>query len=205
MRIPARYRPVDCVTTSVALAVVLVVLSLSTLSISAQTPGSGSQGGTAPAQEVAGTSTDLFVMFGSDFDRPGLLPRANYNIGIGHTFGFLKKDPIGDELTFGYTYENSGSHGFLHTVHGEHTESVGLMKNFSLPETKTVTGYTWIQSGITSYTGYAHVKNRLDSGVSLGAIVHFNNNSSIWIQESYSKVVTVAWYTTSSVGYTYSW
>jgi hypothetical protein len=144
-------------------------------------------------------------MIGSDFDRPGLVPRANYNIGIGHTFGFLKKDPIGDELTFGYTYENAGTHGFLHTAYGEHTESAGVMKNFSLHKTKTVTGYTWLQSGITSYTGNARVQNRLDSGVSLGAIVHCNNNNSIWIQESYSKVVTVPWYTTSSIGYTYSW
>jgi hypothetical protein len=159
----------------------------------------------SPEAETSSTSTDLFVMIGSDFDRPGLVPRANYNIGIGHTFGFLKKDPIGDELTFGYTYENAGTHGFLHTAYGEHTESAGVMKNFSLHKTKTVTGYTWLQSGITSYTGNARVQNRLDSGVSLGAIVHCNNNNSIWIQESYSKVVTVPWYTTSSIGYTYSW
>ena len=160
---------------------------------------------TGPEADASSTSTDLFVMIGSDFDRPGLLPRANYNIGIGHTFGFLKKDPIGDELTFGYTYENAGTHGFLHTDFGEHTESAGVMKNFSLPKTKTLTGYTWIQSGITSYTGNAHVQNRLASGVSLGAIVHFNNNNSIWIQEGYNKVVTAPWYTTTSIGYTYSW
>jgi hypothetical protein len=43
--------------------------------------------------EMAGTSTDFFVMMGSDFIRPGLEPKANYNIGIGHTFGFLKKGP----------------------------------------------------------------------------------------------------------------
>lgn len=155
--------------------------------------------------EAPGTSTDLFVMIGSDFDRPGLLPRANYNVGIGHTFGFLKKDPVGDELTFGYTYENAGTHGFLHTNYGEHTESLGVMKNFALPATKVVTAYTWIQSGITSYTGNARVQNRLDSGVSIGAIVHVNYRNSIWIQESYGKVVTVPWYTTSSIGYTYSW
>jgi hypothetical protein len=159
----------------------------------------------APDAESSGTSTDLFVMFGSDFDRPGLLPRANYNIGIGHTFGFLKKDPFGDELTFAYTYENSGTHGFLHTPFGEHTESIGLMKNFPLPATKRVTGYTWLETGLTSYTGNALVENRLDSGVSLGAIIHFNDRNSIWIQESYSKVVTVPWYTTSSIGYTWSW
>jgi hypothetical protein len=160
---------------------------------------------TSSAEEAGGTSTDLFVMVGSDIDRPGLFPRANYNIGIGHTFGFLKKDPIGDELTFAYTYENAGSHGFLHTKNGEHTESIGVMKNFGLPGTKVVTGYTWVQAGITSYTGNIRIQNRLDSGVSIGAIVHFNMHNSIWLQESYSKVVTVPWYTTSSIGYTYSW
>jgi len=70
------------------------------------------------SEAQASTSNDLFIMFGSDFVRPGLAPKANYNIGLGHTFGFLKKDPIGDELTFGYTYENAGSHGFLHTPFG---------------------------------------------------------------------------------------
>src|SRR5271170_1293628 len=66
---------------------------------------------TSPSAGMAGmpgmdaSTTDLFVMFGSDVDRPGLLPRANYSIGIGHMFDFLKKDPFGDELTFAYTYE----------------------------------------------------------------------------------------------------
>ncbi len=160
---------------------------------------------TPTPEQAPSTSTDLFVMAGSDIDRPGLLPRANYNIGIGHTFGFLKKDPIGDELTFGYTYENAGTHGFLHTSYGEHTEQIGVMKNFSLPKTQVITGYTWIQTGVTSYTGFSHVLNRLDTGLSIGAIVHLSFHSSIWLQESYSKVVTVPWYTTSSIGYTYSW
>ena len=158
---------VDWLTASKILALAFVVVGLSTVHISAQMSGAASQNGSAPTQEDTTTSTDLFVMFGSDVDRPGLLPRANYNIGIGHTFGFLKKNPIGDELTFGYTYENNGSHGFPHTAYGEHTESVGVMKNFFLPKIKTATGYTWIQSGITSYTGYTHVENRLDSGMSL--------------------------------------
>lgn len=183
---------------SVALAFI-VLFFLPPHPMHAQNPVSS-----APEQEPS-TSTDLFVMGGSDFDRPGLVPRANYNIGIGHTFGFLHKDPFGDELTFGYTYENAGTHGFLHTDFGEHTESLGIMKNFSLPKTKVLTGYTWIQSGITSYTGNANVRNRLDSGVSIGAIAHCSFHSSIWVQESYSKVVTVPWYTTSSIGYTYSW
>jgi len=152
-----------------------------------------------------GASNDLFVMAGSDFDRPGLLPRANYMIGIGHMFGFLKKDPLGDELTFSDMYENSGSHGFLHSGFGEQTESAGLMKNFPLPGTKAVTGYTWLQTGITSFTGNPRVENRLDSSVSLGAIIHFNRRGSVWIQESYGKVVTVPWFTTSSIGYGWSW
>jgi hypothetical protein len=52
------------------------------------------QNGDAPSHEIAGSGTDLFVMFGSVVDRSGRVPRANYNIGIGHTLGFLKKDPI---------------------------------------------------------------------------------------------------------------
>ncbi len=154
---------------------------------------------------TSGTTNDLFVMLGSDFDRPGLLPRANCNIGLGHMFRFLKKDPFGDELTFGYMYENAGTHGFLHTAFGEHTESVGLMKNFPLPATKRVTGYTWIQTGATSLTGNARLQNRLDSGLSLGAMIHLNRRSSVWLQESYGKVVTLPWFTTSSLGYTWSW
>jgi hypothetical protein len=183
----------------------IVVLSIGTTVTPYALAGQAVSGKAAPIAEAASTSTDLFVMIGSDFDRPGLLPRGNYNIGIGHTFGFLKKDPIGDEVTLAYTYENAGTHGFLHTRFGEHSEQLGIMKNFSLPRTKVLAGYTWIQEGLTSYTGNAHVQNRLDTGLSLGGIVHLSNSSSIWIQETYSKVLTVPWYTTTSVGYTYSW
>jgi hypothetical protein len=160
---------------------------------------------TAPAPEPApSTSTDIFVMIGSDFDRPGLLPRANLNLGAGHTFAFLKRDPIGDELTFAYTYENAGTHGFFHTRFGEHSEQAGIMKNFNLPHISLVSGYTWLQTGMTTYTGAPTLQSHLDTGVSLGAIVHLSFHSSIWLQETYSKVVTVPWYTTSSLGYTYS-
>jgi hypothetical protein len=161
---------------------------------------------TANAGEVAesGTSTDFFVMLGSDFDRPGLHPKVNDNIGIGHTFGFLKKDPLGDELTFAYTYEDAGSR-FWHSDFGSHTESFGVMKNFGLPKTKIVTGYTWIQGGVTSLTGGPHIDSHFYNGESLGAIVHFNNYNSIWVQESFNKIITVPWYTTTSIGYTRSW
>jgi hypothetical protein len=144
-------------------------------------------------------------MLGSDFVRPGLAPKSNYNIGLGHTFGFLKTDPLGDELTFAYTYENGGSHGFWHTDFGSHTEAAGLMKNFGLPKTKRVTGYTWIQIGVTSLTGNSRVESRFYNGESLGAIIHFNDHNSIWIQEMFNKIVTVPWYTTASIGYTRSW
>ena len=165
---------------------------------------SGMSAQTTPDAGDAGTSNDLFVMFGSDFVRPGLVPKANYNIGIGHTFALLKHDPFGDELTFGYTYEDAGP-GFLHSDFGSHSEALGIMKNFPLPKTKRVTGYTWIQGGITSMTGARFVENRFYDGEALGAIVHFNERNSIWIQELYNKIVTVPWYTTTSVGYTRSW
>jgi len=169
----------------------------------AQDTSTGASGAATEAQ--GGTSTDFFVMFGSDLVRPGLEPKANYNIGLGHTFAFLKKDFLGDELTFAYTYENAGSHGFLHTQYGSHTEAFGLMKNFNLPKTKRVTGYTWIQGGITSMTGNPWVENRFYDGESLGLIVHFNDRHSIWIQETYNKIASVPWYTTASIGYTRSW
>ena len=96
-----------------------------------------------PPEPQAGTSTDLFTMFGSDFVRPGLEPKANYNIGLGHTFAFLKKDPFGDELTFGYTYENGGSHGFCTRRSDRTPKPWGLWLNFALPKDQTsLTGYT---------------------------------------------------------------
>ena len=167
----------------------------------AQTSAASSQ----QASEDAGTSTDFFVMPGSDFDRPGLVPRVNLNIGIGHTFGFLHKDPVGDELTFAYTYENAGTHGFFHTDFGSHTEALGVMKNFGLPRVKAVSGYTWIQAGLTSFTGSPHVENRFYDGESLGAVIHFNRSNSIWVQETYNKIPTIPWYTTTGIGYTRSW
>jgi hypothetical protein len=36
-------------------------------------------------------------------------------------------------------------------------------------------------------------------------MIHFNRHSSVWLQESYGKVVTVPWFTTASIGYTWSW
>jgi hypothetical protein len=36
---------------------------------------------TVASEKAPSTSTDLFVMAGSDFDRTGMPPRANYNIG----------------------------------------------------------------------------------------------------------------------------
>jgi hypothetical protein len=181
---------------------VAVILSFALTPFCAAQDQSKSPG--ASDAQGSGTSTDLFIMLGSDFDRPGLAAKANYNIGIGHTFGFLKKDPLGDELTFAYTYEDAGS-GFWHSQYGSDTESFGIMKNFDLPKTKRVSGYTWIQVGITSLTGYANVQNHFYDGESIGAVVHFTKRHSIWIQETFNKILTVPWYTTTSIGYTRSW
>ena len=41
--------------------------------------------------------------------------------------------------------------------------------------------YTWVHSGITSYSGNVRVQNRPDRGVSLGATVYFNSNNLIRI------------------------
>jgi len=157
-----------------------------------------------PPPDDSGTSTDLFVMLGPDLDRPGLIAKGNYNVGVGHTFGFLKKDPIGDEVTLAYTYENAGP-GFWHSAFASDTESVGIMKNFGLPSTQRVTGYTWIQIGLTSFTGGPQVQNHFYDGESLGAIVHFNGQNSIWIQETYNKILSVPWSTTTSIGSPRTW
>lgn len=165
------------------------------------------------AQSPASTSTDIFAMIGSDFVRPGLAPRANLNIGIGHTFNFLKKNPIGDELTFAYTYENGGTHGFFHSQYGAHTVNVGVMKNFNLlkniiikpdKEFDKVTFYTWPMIGNTSMTGGNKVLNRLYLGGAIGAAIHLNSHNGIWVQEMWNKVLTLPWYTTTSIGWTVS-
>jgi hypothetical protein len=150
-------------------------------------------------------TNDLFVMGGSDFVRPGLTPRANLNIGYGHTFAFLKSDPFGDEITFSYSYEDAGNHGFFHTQYGAHTENIGLMKNFNVPHVKNFRGYTWPLIGLTSLTGNKAVSNRLYAGFAVGASIHLTKKDAIWIQETLNKVVTFPAYTTTSVGYTRSW
>jgi hypothetical protein len=191
--------------THAVLAVVMAVVTTQVCKAQQVPPPSApSSSQTQEQTQESGTSTDLYVMLGSDLDRPGWNPAANYNIGIGHTFGFLKKDPIGDELTAAYTYE-SGGPAFWHAAINSDTESFGVMKNFDLPKTKRVSGYTWVQIGLTTYVGAGQVQNHFYDGESIGAIVHFDRHSSIWIQETFNKIVSVPWYLTSSIGYTWSW
>jgi hypothetical protein len=215
----AAFRNVAKTPPLLVVAIILVLAPVCNAQDQSQSPPASAPAATAQAQSPPqaptpsaaapqgmdmGTSTDLFIMLGSDFDRPGLLPKANYNIGIGHTFGFLKKDPIGDELTVSYTYEDAGS-GFWHSQFDSDTEALGVMKNFGLPKTKVVSGFTWIQLGLTSFTGNAHILNRFYDGEALGAVIQFNEYNSIWIQEMFNKINTVPWYTTTSIGYTRSW
>ena len=97
------------------------------------------------------------------------------------------------------------------TLHRSATQRVckywrpGVMKNFGLPKTKRISGYTWVQIGISTFTGNPQLQNRFYDGESLGAVVHFSDHNSIWIQETFNKIVTVPWYTTTSIGYTRSW
>ena len=58
-----------------------------TLFISGSAFSQSTAGPAGQDSSETGTSNDLFVMFGSDLVRPGWLPRATYNIGLGHTFG----------------------------------------------------------------------------------------------------------------------
>lgn len=155
------------------------------------------------------TSTDVFVMGGSDLVRPGLLPRVNLNIGVGHSFNFLNKNPFGNEITFSYTYENGGTHGFFHTQYGAHTENIGLMKNFNVKAIDKLTDkklsfYTWPLIGITSMTGNKTVENRLYLGAAFGEALHFNDHNAIWVQQTWNKVLTMPGYPTFSIGYTYN-
>jgi hypothetical protein len=79
------------------------------------------------------------------------------------------------------------------------------MKNFTLPKTKLVSGYTCIQVGVSSFTGGAHIQNHFSNGDSLGAAIHFTDHHAVWVQEMFNKIVSAPWYTTTSVGYTRSW
>lgn len=157
-----------------------------------------------PVAGLAQTSTDLFVMPGSDFVRPGLYPRANLNIGIGHSMNRLTKIRVGDELTFGYTYENGGPSGFWHSQNGAHTEALGLMKN--LPIGMRYTVYLWEQGGLTSLTGGPKgVQNRMFVGHAIGLAYHFTIHSGVWLQEQVNFISTVPRYSTTSIGYVVSW
>ena len=148
-------------------------------------------------------ATDLTIFVGSDFVRPGLLPRANLAVAIGHNFHFLRRDPLGSKLTFAYTYENTGTHGFFHTSFGEHTEQLGLLRDIRLGHSEKFSAYTIVQAGISSLTG-DKVQNRFSTSPGVGLVSHFMRSQSLWVQELYNKVVTVPWYTVTSVGYTFS-
>lgn len=147
-------------------------------------------------QSVSGT--DLFVMAGSDSNRPGLLPSANYSAGIGHTC--LPKE----------RQDRRRAHRQLHLrerrlprlpLHGLRRTYRGPRRNEEFCATPHYSphGYTWLQGGITSYTGNAHLQSRVASSAILGINVHLGSHNCIWFQESYNEVVTVPWYTTASI------
>jgi hypothetical protein len=67
------------------------------------------------------------------------------------------------------------------------------MKNFAVPKTKRVSGFKWIHAGITTLTGNATLQNHFYDGESLGAVIHFTNHHSIWIQETFDNIMTIPW------------
>lgn len=175
-------------------AIILLLLSLSSL--------------LASAQQQQPTNTDIFIMGGTDFVRPGLAPRANLNIGAGHDESFLKNFPLGDELTVSYTYENGGNHGFFHTNFGSHTLAIGIMNNFAIvkpKKLKNISLYTWPLIGATVLTGNSFgSETKLYGGLAFGLSAHLNRKNAIWIQETLNKIVSIPWYTSTSIGWTFS-
>jgi len=147
--------------------------------------------------------TDFTVYVGSDFVRPGGLPRANLQFAVGHKFDGLLKDPLGSVLVFNYAYENAGTHGFFHTQFGSHSEDFGVMRDFHISKEHHISGYNLLQAGVSTLTGDA-VSNHFNFNENVGVKFHINRFNAIWVQETYNKVVTVPWYTVTSIGYTYS-
>jgi hypothetical protein len=147
---------------------------------------------------------DIYVMSGSDVTRPGLSLRANLNAGFGYNLKAINNKIAGDELTFSYTYENAGSHGFWHTSQGAHTESLGLLHSVAFGKSRYGL-YLWPQLGITSLTNQQHgTENRLFEAEALGFTYKIKGHNNIWFQEQYNKVETQPWYTSTSLGYDYS-
>ena len=156
------------------------------------------------AKEEPEPRTDFTIYVGSDFVRPGALPRANLQFAIGHRFEWLLKNPLGSVLVFNYAYENAGTHGFFHTQFGSHSEDLGVMRDFHISREHHISGYNLLQAGVSSLTGGPTVDSHFNFNENVGVKFHINRFNAIWVQETYNKVVTVPWYTVTSIGYTYS-
>lgn len=152
---------------------------------------------------IGQTKNDLFLMAGSSFFRPGLVPKSAFNLGYGYLPDKLKDNKFVNELTVGYTYENCGS-GFWPTGNGGcHTPAIGAMRNIDL--SKKLTFYAWVQAGMTGITGGPAVAWRFYSGYSAGTIYKLSHNYSVWTQVTLNKVVTAPIYPNVMTGLTKSW
>ena len=81
------------------------------------------------------------------------------------------------------------------------------MKNFTIPKLVNkdkVSFYSWPLIGVTSLTGNKHVENRLYLGYGFGAVYHINGHLSIWVQETWNKVLGFEGYPSTNIGPTYS-
>jgi len=168
-----------------------------------QESGEKAEGHEAGEKEEPEPRTDFTVYVGSDFVRPGGLPRANLQFALGHRFESILKDPLGSVLVFNYAYENAGTHGFFHTQYGSHSLDLGDMRDFHISREHHISGYNLLQAGVSILTGPT-ASNHFNFNENVGVKFHINRFNAIWVQETYNKVVTVPWYTVTSIGYTYS-
>jgi hypothetical protein len=146
------------------------------------------------------SKTDLFGAFGSDVMNS---PRANYTLGIGRSFDWMKHLHIGDEVTLTHTYENNGNHGFLKTVYAAHTTALGVVKYVRVPDSR-FTSFVAVHAGETSYSGMNRGAKAFVSGTG-GVGYHVRPRWTVSLNETYTKVETSPTYFTSGIGLSHGW
>ena len=154
---------------------------------------------TSNAFAVDFNRTDIFGSFGSTF---GLVPRANYAVGIGEKFQFKPGPKRRNEIMFTYSYENNGNHGFLKTVYSAKTSSIGYQRSIHLPG--RFTSFANVRSGATMYGGVDRDPKAFIAG-SYGLGMHIAYRYTLTVTETVSKVATRMPYNTTGIGLSHNW
>jgi hypothetical protein len=150
------------------------------------------------------TLIDFIPTPGSDSDRPGLAPTANLNIGIGHTFRLLKKAPLVTNLCSPIDRKVQNPRVVLQLqLAFDRAQKLGVMKNFNLSKTEVVTGYMRQASAVSR--AMTRLRIFFCDGESSGTVIHLNAQKTMWVQETYIKIPTVPWSTTTGIGFIWSW